>query len=112
MRKRVAKIKAALENLELIDDPQVEMLLLRSCLGFPKFVFSLRSAPPEEIAETTREFDKMISSTMQERLGISLAQEQEKQARLPVAMGGLGIERAEDVAESAYLGNVLATRKL
>ena len=49
---------------------------------------------------------------MQERLGISLAQEQEKQARLPVAMGGLGIERAEDVAESAYLGNVLATRKL
>ena len=27
-------------------------------------------------------------------------------------MGGLGIERAEDVAESAYLGNVLATRKL
>ena len=65
MRKRVAKIKAALENLEMIEDPQVEMLLLRSCLGFPKFVFSLRSAPPEDIAETTREFDKMISSTMQ-----------------------------------------------
>ena len=112
VRERVAKIKAALENLEMIDDPQVEMLLLRSCLGFPKFVFSLRSAPPEDIAETIREFDKMISSTMQERLGISLTQEQEKQARLPVAMGGLGIERAEDVAESAYLGNVLATRKL
>ena len=46
VRERVVKIKAALKNLEMIDDPQVEMLLLRSCLGLPKFGFSLRSAPP------------------------------------------------------------------
>ena len=97
MRERVAKIKAALENLEMIDDPQVEMLLLRSCLGLPKFGFSLRSAPPEDIADTIKQFDEMISSTLHERLGISLTKDQEKQARLPVAMGGLGIERAEDV---------------
>ncbi len=63
-------------------------------------------------AETIKQFDEMMSAALQERLGLHLNENQEKQARLPVAMGGLGIERAADVAESAYLGNVLATRKL
>ena len=54
----------------------------------------------------------MISGVLNERLGILLTSDQERQARLPVAMGGLGIERAEDIASSAYLGNLLATRRL
>ena len=109
---RVAKIAAALKNLEIIDDPQIEMLLVRFCLGFPRFVFCLRSAPPEDTTEAVRNFDTMISGVLQDRLGILLTAEQEQQARLPVTMGGLGVERAEDIVECAYLGNILATREL
>ena len=112
VRKRVAKIEGALKHLELVDDPQVELLLLRNCLGSPRFIFALRSAPPEDIADAVRAFDKMISSFLKERLGISLTDDQEAQARLPVAIGGLGVEKAQDVAESAFLGNVLSTSQL
>ena len=110
--KRIAKIEAALKRLEVIDDPQSELLLIRSCLGFPKFVFALRSAPPEDITKSIRKFDAMISAILQERLGILLSGGQEAQVHMAVDTGGLGVERAEDVAECAYLGNVLATRKL
>ena len=110
--KRIAKIEAALKNLEKVDDPQIEMLLIRSCLGLPKFVFALRSAPPEDIACSIRKFDTLISEVLRERLGISLTEEQEMQLRMPTALGGLGVEKAEDIAECAYLGNVLATRDL
>lgn len=112
VRNRVEKIEAALKHLELIDDPQVELLLIRSCLAFPRFVFALRSAPPDDIAGAVAHFDQMISSVLTERLGISLTPEQQLQARLPLAMGGLGVERAVDVVESAYLGNLLSTSQL
>jgi len=45
VRKRVQKIKQALDTLEVIDDPQVEVQLIRSCLGLPKMAFALRTAP-------------------------------------------------------------------
>ena len=112
VRKRIAKIESALKRLELIDDPQVERLLLRSCLGLPRFVFALRSAPPEDITAAIQDFDRMLSSALKERLGVSLTEEEETQARLPEAMGGLGVESAQVIAESAYLGNILATRQL
>lgn len=110
--KRIAKIEAALKNLEKVDDPQTELLLIRSCLGFPKFVFALRSVPPEDIAVSIKKFDAMLSSVLRDRLGISLTEDQERQVRMPTIGGGLGVEKAADVAESAYLGNVLATREL
>ena len=112
VRKRITNIEAALKKLELIDDPQVERLLLRSCLGLPRFMFALRSAPPEDISEAIKDFDAMVTAVLKERLGIALTDLQETQARFPEALGGLGVERAETVAESAFLGNVLATRHL
>ena len=43
---RIGRIEEALKNLSVIDDSQCEYLLLRSCLGYPKMAFALRSAPP------------------------------------------------------------------
>ena len=109
---RVTKIGKALKNLCLIDDPQIEMLLLRCCLGLPRFVFALRSVAPGDILEAARKFDELVSTVLKERFGIFLSEGQEAQARLPVCLGGLGLEKAEDIMESAFLGNVLATRQL
>ena len=112
VRKRIQKIEGALKKLDLIDDPQVERLLLRSCLGLPRFLFALRSAPPEDIAESIKEFDQLVTSVLNERLGVALTKDEEIQARMPEGLGGLGVESAGVIAESAYLGNVLATRHL
>ena len=62
VEKRVAKIKRALANLNLIDDPQVEMALLRSCMGFPRMTFALRSAPPTYIDSAVAAYDSRHSS--------------------------------------------------
>ena len=45
VRERVKKIKEVLDRLEILDDPQTELALVRSCIGFPRFGFTLRSAP-------------------------------------------------------------------
>ena len=110
VRKRVARIRSALDSLSLLDDPQVELHLLRGCLGFPKFGFALRSAPTKDISPAIEEFDKVISSVCADRLGLSLTPGQTMQLHLPTASGGCGIVRAADVANAAYLGNTLAVR--
>ena len=57
VKKRVQRVREVIEKLPVLDDPQMELILLRSCIGFPKFGFTLRSAPPEDIQEATKEFD-------------------------------------------------------
>ncbi len=66
------KIREVLANLKLLDDPQVELCLLRGCMGIPKMAFALRSAPPDHILSAAREFDSLIAFTCAERFGLSL----------------------------------------
>ena len=106
---RVDKITAALSQLQVIDDPQIETILIRSCLGIPKFGFALRSAPPSQISPAVRDFDNMMEEVFLNRLGLSLTPQQLAQLHLPIAMGGLGLLRADDVAESAYIGSLLTS---
>ena len=106
-RKRVMKVKEVVAKLPLLADPQMELVLLRSCIGLPKFGFTLRSAPPEDIQTATKEFDDLMEKTSEERFGIQMGKEAALQWHLPVRMGGVGISRAQDVSAPAYLGNVL-----
>ena len=46
---RVNNIGKVLEVLSDMDHPQVELAMLRSCLGFPKFNFALRTCPPSKL---------------------------------------------------------------
>ncbi len=56
--KRVSKIVKDLENVKKLNDPQKMLLLLRSCLSLPKFMFVLRSSPPENILPCIKELDE------------------------------------------------------
>ena len=106
---RVKKIKEVLDRLELLDDPQTELTLVRSCIGFPRFGFTLRSAPPEDIEEAVKKFDALMNEVAQKRFKVALSGDTEKQWHLPVRMGGIGIPKAQDVMAPGYLGNVFAT---
>jgi ubiquitin carboxyl-terminal hydrolase 44/49 len=107
VKHRVDKIESALHNLEIIDDPQVELLLLRNCMGLPKFGFSLRSAPPSHIRPAVVQFDEMIDRVCERRFGLSLSQPQQLQWHLPISLGGVGILRAGDILDSAFLASSL-----
>ncbi len=104
---RVGKVQEVLAALKNVDDAQVELALLRSCLGLPRFGFTMRSAPPKDIEKALELFDIAIERTVEERLKIHLDDETRLQWGLPVRMGGFGIPKATDVAAPAYLGNAL-----
>ena len=109
VKKRVRRIQDALANLDLVDDPQVELLLIRSCLGFPKFAFTLRSAPPSQLQSAAAFFDDVLEEIFLMRFSLSLNEDQKSLLHLPVSHGGLGIIRASDVLFCAFLGNVLSS---
>ncbi len=105
---RVIKIRQALSNLNLIEDPQIEIALIRSCLGLPRFAFALQTAPPCQIAPAIQEFDDLIEEVFLDRFGLSLSPDQHSQARLPISLGGFGLLKASDSAAPAYLGSLVA----
>ncbi len=107
-KKRVARVKEVLDRLDVVDDPQVELALMRSCLGFPRFGFTLRSAPPQYITEAIQQFDALLKKVAERRLHLVLNEEREKQWHLPIRAGGIGVPKAADVAGPAYLGNSIA----
>jgi len=107
--KRVDKIAKALHNLCLINDPQLELTLLRSCLAMPKFAFALRSAPAPDIDDAAAAFDSLIDATWDERFGLSLSPVQKQQLTLPIRLGGSGMTTAADTINAAFLGNIIAT---
>ena len=108
--RRVEKIADALQRLEHINDPQVEYLLIRSCLGIPKLAFALRASPPGFIRQGARCFDGLIANAFAERFGLDLTDRQWRQVGLPVRFGGLGIMKAEELLEPCFLGSLIAAQ--
>ena len=110
IQKRVQKIGKLLENLEYINDPQCAIGILRSCLGAPKMVYSLRcNTPSEEAVKIFEEFDSLQRSTFENILGTVLSNESWRQACLAINKTGIGIRRASDQIKAAYIGSISQT---
>ena len=107
LHKRVLKIKEALAKLDIIDDPQIELTLLRCCMGFPRFAFAIRSTPPDMVSEAIAFFDQIMDETAEDRFDIAFSDRRKRQWHMPIRMGGVGIPRAEDAAAPAYLANTV-----
>jgi len=107
--KLVDRIAKALNRLHLIDDPQLEYTLLRSCLTMPSFAFALHSAPCSGIGEAVDAFDALIEATWDDRFGLYLSPSQWQQLALPIRLGGSGIHLASDIMNAAFLGATVAS---
>ena len=107
LHKRVLKIKEALAKLDIIDDPQIELTLLRCCIGFPRFAFAIRSTPPDLVSEAIAFFDRIMDETAEDRFDIASSDIRKRQWHMPIRMGGVGIPRAKDAATPAYLANTV-----
>ncbi len=82
VRGRVEKICQGLEKMDLIQDPQVEFQLIRSCMGYPKMSFALRSAPSGFIQDAVKMFDREMDRLCSARFGLGQTEEQKKQWNL------------------------------
>jgi hypothetical protein len=71
-----------------MDDPQVELLLLRTCLGFAKMTHLTR-APPDTVAPFVTAFDNSMRSCLGRICQENISDAQGMQAGLPVSMEDL-----------------------
>ncbi|GJZ77386.1 hypothetical protein Tco_0642058 [Tanacetum coccineum] len=63
--KRVAKTIGLMDAISKINDPQCELLLLRSCTGIFRLYFTMRTCPPRLFESAQRSFDRALRSSLE-----------------------------------------------
>ena len=110
--KRVDKVISCQEHLSDLEDPQVELHLLRSCLSLCKINHLLRTVPPERVQTQLNRFDQGLKHCLETIFNSSLPDQCWRQATLPVRFGGLGLREAARTSAAAFVGSCNSTRDL
>ena len=108
--KRVNKILDCQNKLTDLKNPQVELLLLRSCLSLCKINHLIRTVPCAKIQEQLSEFDHGLRRSLETILLSSISDMAWKQASLPIRLGGLGLREASRSSSAAFIGSCNASR--
>jgi hypothetical protein len=111
IKTRVSRVDGLVSMIEGLDDSQIQLLLLRLCVGFPRIVYALRTANPEWIQEELKAFDEIIIRAVTDITG-QLTKLAITQIRLPTRNGGLGLSSAVDTADVAFVAGVFGSQKL
>ena len=101
-----------MERIQCLRDPQMELLLIRSCFGVPKLNYWLRTCDPGVIAASISDFDLSVDTALQHILGVPLIGLDRDIASLPLSLGGLGIPRAASIAPLAFVSSIGSTWQL
>ena len=109
---KVDKVLAMQDHLDDLEDPQVELHLLRSCLGLSKVMFLLRTLPPGSAPEAFKRFDAGLRRSLERITNSSLDDPAWQQASLPINMDGLGLREASAAVLPAFVGSRNSTREL
>ena len=100
-----------LKTLEM-EDPQVELHLLRSCLGICKINHLLRTVPKDVIYDQLLKFDIGLRSTFLQIIHTSIPDHAWLQVSLPFRLGGLGIREAVRSSSAAFIASVNQSKQL
>ena len=107
------KVKYLQDLLSELEDPQVELQLLRQCLSCCKIVHMLRTVNvPPHMLHNLSLFDNQLRSSLSRVVRTSISDLTWQQATLPLRLGGLGIWQASDMTYAAYLGSCSASKEL
>jgi hypothetical protein len=114
--KRLDKCVQQVEVMHQLHDPQLELMLLRSCLGAPKLQYSLITSPPKSIAHALLTMESFLRNTLCHILANNSSSNfgdfQFLLASLPIKFGGLGISNPVDLSNFTYLASVASSWSL
>ena len=102
---RAAKVQSSLDAIGALPDPQVALLLLRSCASFGKMVFSARATPFDLHQEQLLVYDKAVRQCFEQLSGLHPDDAQWLQATLATKAGGLGLCSLHKHSPAAYLAS-------
>ena len=97
------KVALTQEKLSLLDDPQVELHLLRSCLSSCKIIHLLCTVPFTILKPFLLQFDHNLCSSLGRIMQCSLFDTSWRQASLPFRLGGPGLRESAFSASPAFL---------
>jgi hypothetical protein len=113
--KRFIKWSESINLLMEFKDPFIQLLLLRSCLGFPKLNYLLRCTPPNLISLCIKKMEGVLKDTLKSIVtggGPGFGDFQFRLSTLPVCDSGLGIYNPVDICLFAYISSVSQTKEL
>ena len=110
--KRVDKVLQCQEKLLDMDDPQIQLLLLRSCLSSCKIKNLLRTVPPNKGIQQLAKFDSNLRVCLDAIIRCSTSDMSWLQASLPVRQWGLGLRGAVRMPSSAFIDSCNSVRSL
>ena len=102
LQSRIEKVRSITAELHGLQQPHLEYVLLRSCLSLPKIVFLLRTTDTTAFHPLLQQFDDITREALSRILGGPVSDTGWQQSKLPVCMGGLGLQGALDHAEAAF----------
>ena len=111
MEEKTGSLKLLTSRLENLPAHQA-LFILKNCLGAPKVLYLLRSAPGYLRRDKLADFDKLVCLSISTITNINMTDPVWRQASLPVSRSGLGIRRTEELALPAYLASVHSVRGL
>jgi len=107
---RISELDRTMKRLTLIGR-QDALLILRSSLGSPKLLHTLRCSPCASHPSLVV-YDSLIHKGLELILNVAITESQWAQAALPIKMGGLGIRRVSSLALPAFLASAAGTLPL
>jgi len=113
--KRADKCIESVRTMMALQDPQVCLMLLRSCEMMPKLVYCWRTTHPSFLGPVAKKLDEEVESTLRDIVvagGPHFGAFQLALASLPVRLGGLGVFLPSDVASYAYAASLLSSMPL
>jgi hypothetical protein len=113
--KRVNKCIASVQVMMALRDPQLCLLLLRTCEMMPKLMYCWRTTHPSYLRSACSIMDNAVTSTLRDIVvsgGPHFGEFQLSLSSLPVSMGGLGVPLPSDVASYAFVASMLSSLPL
>ena len=90
-------------------DPQVALMLLRTCSGFSKLSHLARATPPSLSVKALELFDQDVRSCLSQSTSVDLTDVSWNQAQLSLSRGGLGMRSLMLHAPAAYIASVCSS---